>query len=359
MNREAAKAGKTAAAATLDSPPCSAPATAPRPRSAGAARQLQMDVRASDSTEQMGSIMRLIEQLEKQAVEEARQVAPAPPQAVAVASAAVPASAAEPAQHPMARVLAAQPLTIASRKALAAAANDAAAAQAVQAAASCRVARKSAQLLGELAGAGASTPAAPAACLSKTAAPMPGPEASASAPAAQVNAAAVASSVRAKIQQLQQQVAEKDGQLAALRQQVAALPAQQEAALRAAADGHKVGQPVAQLLLLPLLSCLKPPPPHSSAANQQTPPGVLPLQAQLAAHKAEAEASACRSMQFIDRIMAEKDALSGKSRQGVLHGRREAGVATGQWGNGEGQRRMQKPPGNSAAAHPCQPPPAP
>ena len=47
-------------------------------------------------------------------------------------------------------------------------------------------------------------------------------------------------------------------------------------------------------------------------------PVCAPLQAQLAAHKAEAEASACRSMQFIERIMADKDALSGKPEGGRL-----------------------------------------
>jgi len=37
------------------------------------------------------------------------------------------------------------------------------------------------------------------------------------------------------------------------------------------------------------------------------------LQAALAAQKAEAEASASRSLQFIDRVMADKDVLSGGS----------------------------------------------
>ena len=51
----------------------------------------------------------------------------------------------------------------------------------------------------------------------------------------------MASSVRAKIQQLQAAVAEKNSQLAALRQRVAAVQSQQEAVLRAAEEQHKVG----------------------------------------------------------------------------------------------------------------------
>lgn len=42
-----------------------------------------------------------------------------------------------------------------------------------------------------------------------------------------------------------------------------------------------------------------------------------PLQAVLAAQKAEAEATASRNLQFIDRMMLEKDALSGKRRAGL------------------------------------------
>ena len=59
-------------------------------------------------------------------------------------------------------------------------------------------------------------------------------------PAAHVNAAAVAHGVRAKIQALQRQVAEKDAAVAGLLQQVAALQQQQVDALRAAEAGHKV-----------------------------------------------------------------------------------------------------------------------
>lgn len=42
------------------------------------------------------------------------------------------------------------------------------------------------------------------------------------------------------------------------------------------------------------------------------------MQAQLAEQKAETEASVSRSMQLIDRIMKDKDALSGTARYCML-----------------------------------------
>ncbi|EFN55829.1 hypothetical protein CHLNCDRAFT_145355 [Chlorella variabilis] len=234
-------------ASVLDFMPGPRPASVQATRAAASgrpfsptARQLQMgDVRASASTEKMGHIMRMIAELEKQAVEEARQVAPPPavppPQPRLQAQqqeqqAKSPTSTA----HPIARVLAAQALSIGSKQIVAAAATDPVAAGALRAAEA------------------STMPPAP--------------------PAGQLNAAAVASSVRAKIQQLQQQVADKDGQLAELRQQAQAARREQAVALRAAEASHK---------------------------------------AQLAEQKAETEASVSRSMQLIDRIMKDKDALSG------------------------------------------------
>lgn len=238
----------------------------------------QLDMRASASTEKMGHIMRLIEQLEKQAVEEARQVAApqqagveaagqmSPRAATGGAGAAAAASAGQPSPqaHPLARVMAAQPLSIGSRQMLAAAASDATAAQAEQAATGSKLVRKTACLLHTPA------PATATGCSSSidgkrgssgsaeqiATACTPAPAAPAAIPLggvqqaqvqqvgadarAQVSAAVVASSVRAKIQQLQAAVVEKDNQLAALRQRVTAVQSQHEAALRAAEEEHKV-----------------------------------------------------------------------------------------------------------------------
>ncbi len=242
--------------------------------------EAQLDVRASASTAKMGHILRLIEQLEKQAVEEARQVAPglprglpvgAAPQSMAAAAATVPAAERLPV-HPMARVLAAQPLSTCSKQMLAAAATDDTAAKAARFATASRVAHKAALLLHtpapEPGKQGGETGHA-----AQWALPTKGPEAPAAAehwelPQAgvgaqagttalartqpeqqKIDAVAVASSVRAKIQQLQAAVAEKDGQLAALQRNFSALQAQQEAAMQAAEDGHRVR--LAPWLILP------------------------------------------------------------------------------------------------------------
>lgn len=290
VSRESAAAKAAAAAVATDSTARKAAATCPVPRMCDSraaspppsqhaqqatraaasgrpfsptARQLQMgDVRASASTEKMGHIMRMIAELEKQAVEEARQVAPPPavppPQPRLQAQqqeqqAKSPTSTA----HPIARVLAAQALSIGSKQIVAAAATDPVAAGALRAAEASTMVRKQAQLL--------TTPSRPAAASTRVAAPSakpPVPDRGAepapapapaptpqppAPPAGQLNAAAVASSVRAKIQQLQQQVADKDGQLAELRQQAQAARREQAVALRAAEASHKVrGQAAAR-----------------------------------------------------------------------------------------------------------------
>lgn len=210
--------------------------------------KLHTDARGSASTEKMGHIMRLIEQLEKQAVEEARQVAPAQLQFVSTGVAdqsAAAAAAAEPAVHPTALMLAVQPHNLGSKKMLAAAESDATAAQAVRFAASSRVARKAEQLLqasimkssgqrGTASVASGIQAAAEQQGEALVAQPLQGEQ-------PQIDAVAVASSVRAKIQQLQAAVAEKDSQLATLQQRILAVQSQHEAAMRAAEDGHRVG----------------------------------------------------------------------------------------------------------------------
>lgn len=279
MNRKAAAAGAPRSSAPTAAPAAAALAPTPRPRPASS--QPQLDVRASASSEKLGSIMRMLERLEAQAAEEAQQVAPArrPPQPPAAVPAALPAptsaatgQGAAPAgtrtqpQHPLSRVLAAQPLSLASKRMAAAPATDGAAAAALQAASASLVVRRSAELLTCSAPPAAAAPAAAAA--SSTAGPatslprVPQGVADAAAPAslaappapvpqlapaalpgsegAGVSAAAVASMVRAKIQALQAAVAERDGQLEQLRRQVAASQAQHQAALRAAEEGHRV-----------------------------------------------------------------------------------------------------------------------
>ena len=59
-------------------------------------------------------------------------------------------------------------------------------------------------------------------------------------------------------------------------------------------------------------TCEQCPPAHAAAQPS------LPhrLQAQLAAQRAEAEAAAARSLQFIDRVMADKEALAGRQESG-------------------------------------------
>ncbi len=276
MNRKAAAAGApaptavAAGAAALTRPP-GQPSSQP-----------QLDVRASASSEKLGSIMRMIERLEAQAVEEARQVAPAcPPRPPALPASSGPApasgeAAGQPAapaeQHgqqksALSRLLAAQPLSISSKRLAAAAATDAAAATALQAANASRVVRRSAELLtcaatpvnaGPACSAGSAV-APPSAATAPPAQPLSAAVAPASNATAQpaaatqpvlplpgtvgsgLNPAAVASTVHAKIQALQAAVGERDGQLEELKRQVAAHRAQHEAALRAVDEGHRVG----------------------------------------------------------------------------------------------------------------------
>ena len=214
------------------------------PRPLTAACQLQLaDMRASASSEKVGNILRLVEQLERQALEEAAQVAaPQAPQLVARVSAAPapPLQAAPAAADPIARMLAAQPLSLSSKHQAAAPGSDPAAARAaVAAAAGSRLERTAAQLMQ----AAAAPRPAGSASSGQPSSSGPAPPASAPSPGSQqpqLNPNAVASSVRAKIQALQAAVAGKDSEVAALRLRVAAAQSQHEAALRAAEEGHKV-----------------------------------------------------------------------------------------------------------------------
>lgn len=269
MSRKAAAAGAAGEAA----PAAVAAAAVANKRPPGlpvASSQLQLDVRASASSEKLGSIMRMIERLEAQAVEEARQVAPTRPpplpHAGGEAGGQAPAPDHPPSQpgHALSRLLTAQPLSINSKRLAAAAATDAAASTAVKAINASRVVRRSAELL-TCSAPPATAPSSAAGAKGVMAAPaataQPPTAAAAAAPAvvaqpapatrpllplpgnggSSLSASAVASTVRAKIQALQAAVAEREGQLEELKRQVASHQAQHEAALRAAEDGHRVG----------------------------------------------------------------------------------------------------------------------
>jgi hypothetical protein len=203
----------------------------------------------------MGHIMHLIAELEKQAVEEARQVAtqPQPDNQQQQDQQRQPKSMAT-APHPIARVLAAQPLSIGSRRMAVAALTDPLAAGALRAAEASTIARQQTSSLTTHARAAQPTIASAPPCAqpplsncsseqvpAQALAQAPQQLAQPPVPCNQLNAAAVASSVRAKIQQLQQQVVDKDGQLAALRQQVEAVQREHVVMLQAEKDCHKVG----------------------------------------------------------------------------------------------------------------------
>lgn len=363
MSRKAAAAGAAGEAA----PAAVAAAAVANKRPPGlpvASSQLQLDVRASASSEKLGSIMRMIERLEAQAVEEARQLAPTRPpplphaapghaHARGEAGGQAPAPDHPPSQpgHALSRLLAAQPLSINSKRLAAAAATDAAASTAVKAINASRVVRRSAELL-TCSAPPATAPSSAAGAEGVVAAPaataQPPTAAAAAAPAvvaqpapatgpllplpgtggSSLSASAVASTVRAKIQALQAAVAEREGQLEELKRQVASHQAQHEAALRAAEDGHRVGGVAAAHMLcssdawpwlqhagyglLKSTTCEQCPPAHAAVQP------LLPyqLQAQLVARRAEAEAAAARSLQFIDRVMADKEALAGGQESG-------------------------------------------
>ncbi|KAI3437793.1 hypothetical protein D9Q98_000240 [Chlorella vulgaris] len=222
----------------------------------------------------------MMEDLEQQAAEEALQVGPSKPAPNAARDERLdgqqqPCGQPAPLKtHPLAKLLASQPCSIASKQMLAAATGTAAAHAACLAEGS-RACRQSTQLLGtpvkqpsRAAAVEVLTPGCAAAA--KTAA---APSAAQHLPQVALDLSAVASSVRAKIRQLQQQVEQKDGQMAAFREQVEETRREQAAALAAAETRH---------------------------------------QAQLESYKSEGEASANQSRQLLDAVTREKDALSAK-----------------------------------------------
>jgi type IV secretory pathway VirB10-like protein len=265
----------------------------------------------------------MMEDLEQQAAEEALQVGPSKPAPNAARDERLdgqqqPCGQPAPLKtHPLAKLLASQPCSIASKQMLAAATGTAAAHAACLAEGS-RACRKSTQLLGtpvkqpsRAAAVGVLTPGCAAAA--KTAA---APSAAQHLPQAALDPSAVASSVRAKIRQLQQQVEQKDGQMAAFREQVEETRREQAAALAAAETRHQV-QAVAVLVAYTQLVALglQGNEPISDALCC---PSHSLLQAQLDMYKSEGEASANQSRQLLDAVTREKDALSGAGRNQSL-----------------------------------------
>ncbi|KAL4856146.1 Centrosomal protein [Chlorella vulgaris] len=258
-----------------------ATAAAPcRPFSPTSCHLPAVDVHPSDPSEQLGRIWQMMEALEQQAAEEARQVGPSQPAPNAALDKRLdgqqqPCGQPAPLKtHPLAKLLASQPCSIASKQMLAAATGTAAAHAACLAEGS-RACRKSTQLLAtqlkqpsRAAAAGVLNPGCAAAAKAAAA-----PSATQHLPQAALDPSAVASSVRAKIRQLQQQVEQKDGQMAALLEQLEETRQQQAAALAAAETRH---------------------------------------QAQLESYKSEGEASANQSRQLLDAVARENDALTAK-----------------------------------------------
>eukprot|EP00887_Chlorella_sp_A99_P001853 scaffold19.g1853.t1 len=173
------------------------------------------EARASGGGKGLRSVLLMLDRLEAEAAEEVAQLTPS-----------------RPAGSALAQAVASQPLSLSSRRALALAPSQPGVAAALEAAAGGSMAQKCERVLSQVLGtqregghpgAGAGAPA--------SAQGVPPGEA-----AAVRDAAAVAAGVRGKIQRLQQAVADKDCEIAALRARAEALAAARDEAAAAAAE---------------------------------------------------------------------------------------------------------------------------